>query len=306
MNQLLENPIAPAIIAGVAAASVFFLAYWVLNLLADRNRQQVVKLLPRYSVGREESQSMADDSEQSTTLLRIGKSLVRGGYLSFLTLKLQQAGRFGNRALETLLVRKVLFGAVGLGFGVLMFSRGVTIGTEASVILALLGFFVPDLLVISSGQNRVQAIEAGLPDAIDLLSLCVESGLSFDAAASRVSINMDGPVAEEFGALLGEIQLGKSRSEALAAMVDRSKSAGLSRFASAILQVDRLGIPISSVLQEQAHEMRRARKDLAREAAQKVTVKILAPLMVCLLPAVFIVVIGPALVQLFTGLGTLD
>jgi tight adherence protein C len=164
---------------------------------------------------------------------------------------------------------------------------------------------VPDLLVVSAGQNRVTAIDAALPDAIDLLSLCVESGLSFEAAASRVSINMDGPVAEEFGAVLGEIQLGKSRAEALESLVNRTKSVGLSRFASAVLQVDRLGIPISSVLQEQASEMRRSRKDYAREQAQKVTVKILAPLMVCLLPAVFIVVIGPALVTLFTGLASI-
>ncbi|MEI6590958.1 MAG: type II secretion system F family protein, partial [Actinomycetes bacterium] len=212
---------------------------------------------------------------------------------------------FGTLALDSLIVRKMLFAGIGLGIGFLMFGRGISVGLASVLILTLVGFFVPDLLLISTGQNRLVAIDRGLPDAIDLLALCVESGLSFEAAASRVSINLDGPVAEEFGALLGEIQLGKSRGEALTAMSERTKSVGLARFTSAMLQVDRLGIPVATVLQEQAREMRKARKDLAREQAQKVTVKILAPLMVCLLPAVFIVVIGPALVSLFTGLGSL-
>ncbi|MEN9752781.1 MAG: hypothetical protein RL670_472 [Actinomycetota bacterium] len=295
----------PIILSLAAAAAVFLVCYLALGLLSPRNQQQLARILPRYSTGGEASVKLEDQGENSLKLLGIGRRLVRGGYLRFLQLKLEQSGKFGSRALEALLVRKVLFAGVGAGFGLLMFGRGLSVGVEALLVLILIGFFVPDLLVVSAGQNRVSAIDAALPDAIDLLSLCVESGLSFEAAASRVSINMDGPVAEEFGAVLGEIQLGKSRAEALESLVSRTKSVGLGRFASAVLQVDRLGIPISSVLQEQASEMRRSRKDYAREQAQKVTVKILAPLMVCLLPAVFIVVIGPALVTLFTGLASI-
>jgi tight adherence protein C len=295
----------PVLLGLAAAVAAFLVAYFVLDIFGARNQQQLVRILPRYSTGAATATKVEDDVENSLKLLGIGRRVVRGSYLRFLQLKLEQSGKFGSRALEALLVRKVLFAGVGAGFGLLMFGRGLSIGAEAVVVLILLGFFVPDLLVVSAGQNRVTAIDAALPDAIDLLSLCVESGLSFEAAASRVSINMDGPVAEEFGAVLGEIQLGKSRAEALESLVNRTKSVGLSRFASAVLQVDRLGIPISSVLQEQASEMRRSRKDYAREQAQKVTVKILAPLMVCLLPAVFIVVIGPALVTLFTGLASI-
>ena len=296
-------PIGIGLLSGIA---VFLAAWYVMATLAKRNQTRVIRSMSRYSTGRAGGASANSQPQESAQLLSIGRRLVQGSYLRFLSLKLQQAGQFGAGATDTLLVRKVLFGAIGFGLGILSFGRGLSFGASMMLLLTLVGFFVPDLLTVSKGQNRVQAIEQSLPDAIDLLSLCVESGLSFDAAAARVSVSMDGPVAEEFGALIGEIQLGKSRSEALVALTERSKSAGLNRVASALLQVDRLGIPISAVLQELASEMRKTRKDLAREQAQKVTVKILAPLMVCLLPAVFIVVIGPALVTLFTGLGSLE
>ena len=301
MSELL-----PLLLGTLAATAAFFAARFVLGSLANRGRAQVLRSISRYSNDRSAGGSSANLPQESTQLLSLGRRLVQGSYLSFLKLKLQQAGQFGAGATDALLVRKVLFGAIGFGLGILSFGRGFSFGASMMLLLTLVGFFVPDLLTVSKGQNRVQAIEQSLPDAIDLLSLCVESGLSFDAAASRVSVNMDGPVAEEFGALISEIQLGKSRSEALVALTERTKSAGLNRVASSLLQVDRLGIPISAVLQELASEMRKTRKDLAREQAQKVTVKILAPLMVCLLPAVFIVVIGPALVTLFTGLGSLE
>lgn len=295
----------PVVMGGASAVAAFFLAYLVFALLADKNRERSFRSLSKYVNEKGEAVQDVERVEESTTLLKLGRRFMNAGYSKNLTLSLQRAGQFGSLALDSLIVRKMLFAGIGLGIGLLMFGRGISVGLASVLILTLVGFFVPDLLLISTGQNRLVAIDRGLPDAIDLLALCVESGLSFEAAASRVSINLDGPVAEEFGALLGEIQLGKSRGEALTAMSERTKSVGLARFTSALLQVDRLGIPVATVLQEQAREMRKARKDLAREQAQKVTVKILAPLMVCLLPAVFIVVIGPALVSLFTGLGSL-
>ena len=111
-------------------------------------------------------------------------------------------------------------------------------------------------------------------------------------------MSLNGPVAEEFGGLMAEIQLGKSRVDAMAQLSERTKSKGLQRFLSALLQVDRLGVPISGVLAEQAAEMRAVRKDKAREQGQKVTINILMPLMFCFLPAMFIIVLGPAIVQL--------
>ena len=295
----------PLVISAVAAAAVFLLAYWVFNLAAERDQKRAFKSLARYVNVRNPDAAFSKEIEESTILLKLGRRFVTGKYLKSLDDSLQLAGNHGTLAIDGLIVRKMLFATIGLAIGVLCLSRGVSFGFLMILLLSLAGFYVPDRLVASQGQARLAQIESGLPDAIDLLSLCVEAGLSFEAAASRVSINLDGPVAEEFGAVIGEIQLGKSRAEALGGLASRSKSPGLIRLSSALLQVERLGIPVSTVLQEQAREIRKARRDYSREQAQKVTVKILAPLMLCLLPAVFIVVIGPALVQLFAGLGAL-
>ena len=133
-----------------------------------------------------------------------------------------------------------------------------------------------------------------LPDALDMLNLCVESGLSFAAAVGQVAANQKGPVADEFKIALQEMQYGRSRAEALTAMAGRTKQDDIERFVSAMLQVDKLGVPVATVLREQAKEMRAKRYSRAREQAQKVPVKILMPLMLCFLPALFIIILGPA------------
>ncbi len=146
-------------------------------------------------------------------------------------------------------------------------------------------------------------MERKLPDALDMLNLCVESGLSFQAAMSQVADNQTGPVAEEFGVALKEMQLGRSRAEALSALGGRTRAEDVRRFVSAMLQVDKIGVPVATVLREQAKEMRAKRYARARELAQKLPVKILMPLMLCLLPALFIIILGPAaysIYQVFT------
>jgi tight adherence protein C len=138
-----------------------------------------------------------------------------------------------------------------------------------------------------------------LPDALDLLNLCVESGLSFSAAVTQVANNQAGPVAEEFAVVLKEMQLGRSRSQALEAMAGRTRQQDVQRFVWAMLQVDKLGVPVAAVLREQAKEMRAKRYARAREQAQKVPLKILMPLMLCFLPALFVIILAPAVYSLY-------
>ena len=142
--------------------------------------------------------------------------------------------------------------------------------------------------------KRDEEMAKRLPDALDMLNLCVESGLSFAAALGQVAANQTGAVAEEFAIALQEMQYGRSRAEALTAMAGRTKQEDVERFVSAMLQVDKLGVPVATVLREQAKEMRAKRYSRAREQAQKVPVKILMPLMLCFLPALFIIILGPA------------
>jgi tight adherence protein C len=155
------------------------------------------------------------------------------------------------------------------------------------------GFFLPDLLVYNTGLKRQQRIQRALPDALDMMTVCVEAGLGFDASMAQVARNTEGPLAAEYARVLQEMQFGKSRVQSLRAMTERTTVTELRTFVSALIQAADLGIPVAAVLREQAHEMRIRRRQRGEEQAQKVTVKILFPLIFCLFPALMIVVIGP-------------
>jgi tight adherence protein C len=255
--------------------------------------------MPKYTVrGYEGDQVEAAEPLDTSLFVQIGQRLVNNRYRAWLITTLARAGHRGPLALSALLAKKVTYAIIGAAFGMLFFTQGFVTGLVALLVVVLIGFMLPDLLTVSEGQTRDQNMEFALPDAIDLLNLCVESGLSFENAMARVSVGLNGPVAEEFGALINEMQLGKSRIEAMTALAESTKSKGLQRFLTSLLQVDRLGVPISGVLAEQATEMRAQRKDRAREQGQKVTIKILMPLMFCFLPAMFVVILGPAIWQL--------
>ena len=167
----------------------------------------------------------------------------------------------------------------------------VTVGTGAA------GFVLPDVLLYNTGLKRQEVIQKGLADAIDLLLICVQAGLGFDAALAQVARTSTGPLAGEFSRVLQEIQMGASRREAFDALGERTTTPDVRHFVGAVVQADALGVPIADVLREQGKEMRTRRRQAAEEQAQKVPVKILFPLMLLILPALFIVVLGPAVLQ---------
>lgn len=160
------------------------------------------------------------------------------------------------------------------------------------------GFFVPDLLLYNTGVKRQGQIQLALPDALDMLTVCVEAGLGFDAALAQVARNTRGPLAAEFARALQEMQIGNSRARALRGMAGRTSVPELRAFVTALVQAGELGIAIAGVLREQAKEMRLRRRQRAEEKAQKVAVKILFPLIGCLFPALFIVVLGPGAITI--------
>lgn len=288
--------------AVLVAAAVGFTVVAVGRIISGGANRAILASMPRYSSLESRTNGMdrgtAKTPADGSLFLRIAQLVTRGRYLIWLQDKLAEAGLRGQIALSAQLVKKVTYAVVGAILGFAFLTRGLELGVPFILILTVVGFLVPDLMIVSQGQKRVEATELALPDAIDLLNLCVESGLSFENAIARVSVSLDGPVAEEFGGLIADIQLGKSRIEALSQLAERTKSNGLKQFVGSLLQVDRLGVPISGVLSEQASEMRAIRKDRAREQGQKVTIKILMPLMFCFLPAMFMIVLGPAIVQL--------
>jgi tight adherence protein C len=160
------------------------------------------------------------------------------------------------------------------------------------------GYFGPNMYLYQKGYDRTEKMQRALPDALDLLTISVEAGLGFDSALAQVARNTEGPLAHEFARVLQEMQIGLGRTNALRALADRSTLADLRSFASAMVQADVLGIPVGQVLRVQSEEMRVKRRQRAEEKAQKVPVKILLPLMGCILPCLFIVVVGPAAIGL--------
>ena len=174
------------------------------------------------------------------------------------------------------------------------------------VIAAVVGYMAPNMYLYQVGYNRTQLMQKAMPDALDLLTISVESGLGFDSALSHVARNTEGPLAEEFARVLQEMQIGLGRGAALRALGERTHVPELKGFVSAMVQADALGIPIAQVLRVQAREIRTKRRQRAEEQAQKVAVKILVPLIFCILPCLFIAVLGPAAIGIFQAFsGTL-
>lgn len=182
--------------------------------------------------------------------------------------------------------------AVALGYPLV---ASVLVGLIAG---ALLGLWLPFGVVFDLGQRRQQKIRDDLPDALDMLTLCVEAGLNFDAALAQVAGGTPGPLGREIARALHEMQMGKRRAEAFRALAERTTVPELRTIAVAVVQATELGIPIATVLREHAAEMRVRRRQRAEEKARKVPVKVLFPLVFCLFPALFIIVLGPGVLRI--------
>lgn len=235
----------------------------------------------------------------------LGRRLTPADAFEGLGRRLDQAGNPSWLAMDAVLAYKgvLLFAgaAVGLALGALL------AGPVAVVVWVLAGaaagFFAPDLLVLHLAQERQQEIRRTLPDIMDTLVVTVEAGLGFEAALAQVVRNGRGPMVGEFARVLHEMQIGRPRVDALREMAARTSVNELKAFSSAAVQATTLGVPMARVLRQQAAEMRLRRRQRAEEMAQKVPVKILFPMIFCLFPALFVVVIGPGVIRLLDAFG---
>jgi tight adherence protein C len=192
-------------------------------------------------------------------------------------------------------------GAVGGVIAGFMFGTaagGVGIGMLAAFGLGFGGFIAPGFVVGMRGRARREAIRAQLPDALDLLSVSVEAGLGFDGAVARLTEHMDGALAEEFSLTLGEMRIGESRHDALKKLAARAAAPEVSSFTRAIIQADQLGISLGRLLRVQAADARLKRQAAAEEKAMKSPIKMLFPTVLFIFPAMFIVILGPAMLNL--------
>ncbi|MEN8705742.1 MAG: type II secretion system F family protein [Nocardioides marinisabuli] len=238
--------------------------------------------------------------------LTVGRRLSGGDSAERIRRKLDLAGNPAGWDVDRVVSGKVIGAVAGLAAGLVL---GLLLGLSTPTLVAAvaaglaLGFLAPGLYLYQQAYDRTQRITQDLPDAIDLMTISVESGLGFDAAVQQVARNTDGPVADEFARVLREMQIGQGRSAALRAMAERTDVADLKSFVSAMVQADSFGIPVSQVLRVQAGEMRVKRRQRAEEKAQQVPVKITVPLIFFILPCLFVAVMGPAAIGIMDGLG---
>jgi tight adherence protein C len=191
-------------------------------------------------------------------------------------------------------------GAIGgLLFGAFL---GAVTGGAGGLVFGLafagLGFLAPDFVVGSRARRRRENIRAQLPDALDLLAVSVEAGLGFDGAIAKLTDNMGGALTEEFGLTLNEIRIGEARQDALKKLAERCDTPEISGFVRAIVQADQLGISLGRILRVQATDTRLRRQAAAEEKAMKAPIKMLFPTVLFIFPSMFLVILGPAFLNL--------
>ena len=198
---------------------------------------------------------------------------------------------------------------LGVGFGVLFILFGV-LGKDISrgLLLGLagagIGYVGPEFWLGGRVRKRQKLILLQIPDALDLLTISVRAGLGFDAALGKCVEKMKGPLIDEFRRALAEVRVGKARREALRDIVPRTEVQPLTNFIGAIIQAEQLGVSISKVLQVQSEQLRIERRQRAEEQAAQAPIKMLFPLVGCIFPSLFVVILGPALILIMQNLGT--
>jgi len=231
----------------------------------------------------------------------LGRRFTPVGYVDGVRRKLTLAGRFSPDALDRFLAVRVITIALVPVWAVLCFALLPLEGNSqlaVFVLLALGSILGPDAILNRRVAERQHAIQVKLPDILDLLTISVEAGLGFEQALDRTVSAVPGPLSEEFARMLGETRAGASRSDAMRALDERIDVAEVRSFVLAILQADTFGISIGRVLRAQAEEMRIKRRQLAQERALKAPVKMLFPMVFCIFPALFVIVIGPAVINI--------
>lgn len=218
---------------------------------------------------------------------------------------LDYAGNPADRPIDAVVRRRAqLMVAMGLAAALLSLALGAPAAAlPAGLAFAVLGLFTPDLVAYDLGVKRQHLVGGSLPDVLDALVIGVEAGLGLDAAMAQVAANLQGPMPAEVHRVLQEMKIGVSRTDALRSLAGRTTVRELKSFVTAVIQAGELGVPIAGVLREHARDQRTKRRQRAEEQAQKVPIKLLFPVLFCLFPVIFVVILGPGVLRLLDTLG---
>ncbi len=298
------------VIAGLAAAAVLLITVGV----AARPRKDAVQARLEQLVVQpktlEEFELQQPFFERAVRpivkrLAALGRRGDQGGIIARTDAKLEQAGYPGGlRGADWMGVKLLALIAFAiLGFVLGLALGGVTAGFLFVLVGGAIGYMGPEFWLGSRIRKRSMDMVLQLPDALDLLTISVEAGLGFDAALAKVVEKMNGALVDEFRQALAEIRMGRTRREALRDVAKRADSQPINNFIGAIVQAEQLGVPIAKVLQIQSQQLRIERRQRAEEAAAKAPVKMLFPMVGCIFPTIFIVILGPAIVTVIRGVG---
>jgi tight adherence protein C len=220
--------------------------------------------------------------------------------------RLAMAGNPGDLRVADWLGIKVISAVV---FAILFFlvftfllGTGAVLGVLIGLVGIMFGYIAPEFWLGRRVRGRQHAILLQIPDALDLLTISVRAGLGFDAALGKVVEKMNGPLTDEFRRALAEVRMGKARRDALRDIVPRTDVGPLTNFIGAIIQAEQLGVSISKVLQVQSEQLRIERRQRAEEMANKAPIKMLFPLVGCIFPSLFVVILGPAIILIIKNL----
>ncbi|WP_432393614.1 type II secretion system F family protein [Pseudarthrobacter sp. L19] len=283
----------PILLAGLLliCLPLCYLSWSVLSV--DRKSQRAIRQMLALGTAPVE----ATETRKRDVLERLGRRLTPPAYVRKLDHLLALAGRPASLPLGRVLAAKPLLGAVGALLGLWFASTPAPMLKLVGLFVILLGYFIPDLLLYSKGQERQKAMQLELPNTLDQMLISVEAGLGFEGAMARAGENGKGPLAEELVRTLQDMQVGRSRRESYQALSERTSIPELRSFVQAVVQADTYGIAISRVLRIQAKVMRVKRRQRAEEKAMKLPVTILFPLLFFIFPVLFIAILGPAVIN---------
>ena len=298
------------ILAGLSFAAATFLVAQVATL-PSRQRRDLLASAARYGsrsapTGAVDQRAGFGDRVVTPILRPIASVIVRlmpRTTRDTVRQRLLHAGLAPRVTPDHFLGAKGLLAALGGVFGLVI---GAAVSPSLAILFPIaigaLGYVTPDLIVNGRVATRRERVLLALPDALDLLAVCVEAGLGFDAALAKLTEYMDGPLIDEFALTLNEMRIGESRTEALRRMATRVGVPEFTAFVRSIVQADRLGTSIGSILRVQSADARVRRQLAAEEKAMKAPIKMLFPTLIFIFPAMFIVILGPALINFKTHL----
>lgn len=298
----------PLVLAAGLGGAVLLVALFASSLAVERaDVRESLRRLEGYQIQDVRDQEMLAPIQERVLrplLLALGgftRRLTPEGYRDQIARKLVVAGNPKGFTVDQLLVFKLLGLVSGIAWIPLLFLGLKLHGMMALLALGLFwggSFMLPDIFLSRKIEARQHAIAVQLPDVLDLLVISVEAGLGFEQAIERTTQAVPGPLSDEFRRMLRETRFGSSRAEALRAMEERTDVTELRAFILAMLQADTFGVSIARLLRSQADEMRVRRRLRAQTAAQKLPIKMLFPLVFCVFPSIFVVILGPAMITL--------